>query len=473
MVSDVKDKIPGMKRLRTVLTIIFVLSVSILTSAPDTTTISGRVINGNGYTIRLMTYNDQVSYNRVTLESDTIGEDEKFSFNFFINSIKYCWLDLEFQPAELFIQPGQSYDVEIELKDLVLTNSYYNRSGLPVKFIKDDSDNLNLSIQDFNQLYNDFMLNYAESMQLRNSKVAYDNFMKAIELRFQNNQQPFFRDYITYKTASMQLFMRLKSRDNIGLENITGKSILYDNPEYMDFFHLYFEKYFITGSKYFSFNKTYDLVNGEASFSEIADSLLSDPVLRDMEVRELLILDGFKDLYNISGFKRSRILALIDQISVNGSTAETRMLAVNLLARLRRLQPGSPAPDFSLQEVNSGKSYSLADFSAKLLYLAFFDSGNPASQSELGLATDFYEEFKDKVAFVAVSVDKDFIQLKEYLTRAELPWLIVHYNGNLGLLEDFDANTFPHFILISGKGQIIRCPAPAPSENIQKLFNSF
>ena len=340
-----------------------------------------------------MTYNDQVSYNRVTLESDTIGEDEKFSFNFFINSIKYCWLDLEFQPAELFIQPGQSYDVEIELKDLVLTNSYYNRSGLPVKFIKDDSDNLNLSIQDFNQLYNDFMLNYAESMQLRNSKVAYDNFMKAIELRFQNNQQPFFRDYITYKTASMQLFMRLKSRDNIGLENITGKSILYDNPEYMDFFHLYFEKYFITGSKYFSFNKTYDLVNGEASFSEIADSLLSDPVLRDMEVRELLILDGFKDLYNISGFKRSRILALIDQISVNGSTAETRMLAVNLLARLRRLQPGSPAPDFSLQEVNSGKSYSLADFSAKLLYLAFFDSGNPASQSELGLATDFYEEF--------------------------------------------------------------------------------
>ncbi len=473
MVSDVRDKILGMKQLPSILAIFFLLFFSISSLASDTTSISGRVINGKGYTIRLMTYNDQVSYSRVTLKSDTIGEDEMFSFSVDINSTKYCWLDLEFQPAEIFIQPGQSYNLEIELKDLALTNSYYSRSGLPVKIIKDDDDHLNLSIQDFNQLYNDFMLNYAESAQSRNSKPAYDNFIKAIELRFQNNHHPFFRDYINYKTASMQLFMRLKSRDNIGLEYITGKPVLYDNPEYMDFFHLYFEKYFITGGKYITFNKTYDLVNGDASFHEIADSLLADPVLKDLEVRELLILDGFKDLYNISGFKRSRIIALISEMSANGSTPDSRWLAGDLLARLKRLQPGSQAPDFSLQAVNSGKSYSLSDFSGKLLYLAFFDSGNPASQSELGLTADFYEEYKDKVEFVAVSVDKDLLQLKEYIARAGLPWLILHYNGNLGLLEDFDANTFPHFILINGKGQIVRCPAPSPSENIQKLFNSF
>lgn len=451
---------------------IILLFISSILSASDTTTITGRVINGKGYTIRLMAYNDQVSYTRVTLQDAKIGDDERFMFSILIDTLKYCWLDVEFQQAELFIQPGQSYDVEIELKDASLSGSYYNRSGLPIKFLTDDSDHLNQSIQDFNQLYNDFLLDYAQSMQSRNSKTAYDNFMNAIDLRFQNNQHPFFRDYITYKTASMQLFMRLKSRDNIGLEYIAGKPVLYENPEYMDFFHLFFEKYFITGGKYFTFNKAYDMVNGDATFTVLSDSLRADPVLRDPEVRELLILDGLKDLYNISGFKRNRIIALITEVTLKGSSNESRMLAVNLLTRLKRLQPGSPAPGFTLPGINSDKNYTLSDFSGKMLYLAFFDSGNPASQSELGLAADFYEDYKDKVAFVAVSVDKDLTQLKAYLGRAELPWLVLHYNGNLELLEDFDANTFPHFLLISGTGQIIRCPAPSPSENIQKLFDS-
>jgi hypothetical protein len=472
MDSSVRCKISGMKQRSLIAIIIFFLFASFFSSANDTTSISGRVINGKGYTIRLMAYNDQVSYTRVTLQNYMIGEDEKFTFSFVIDTLKYCWLDIEFQQAELFIQPGQNYNVEIELKDPSLTGSYYNRSGLPIKFVTDDSDHLNQSIQDFNQLYNDFLLDYAENINPRNAKPAYDNFMKAIELRFQNNKNYFFRDYITYKTASMQLFMRLKSRDNIGIEFIAGKPVLYENPEYMDFFHLFFEKYFITGGKYFTFNKAYDLINGGASFAALADSLKADPVLRDLEVRELLILDGLKDLYNISGFKRARILALINEVVVKGSTPESRMLAGNLLARLKRLQPGSPAPDFLLPGINTVKEYSLADFSGKLLYLAFFESGNPASQSELGLAADFYEDYKDKVAFVAVSVDKDLLQLKDYLARAGLPWLVLYYEGNLDLLENFDANTFPHFLLIDGKGQIIRCPAPSPSENIQKLFDS-
>lgn len=461
-----------MKRRFPTLCIIFFLLVSSISSATDTTYITGRVINGKGLTIRLMAYVDQVSYTRVTLQTGLVGGDEKFSFLFPVDTLKYCWLDVEFQQAELFIQPGQSYDVEIELKDPSLTGSFYNRSGLPIKFVTDDSDHLNQSIQDFNQLYNDFLLDYAESMQSRNSKTSYTNFTTAIDLRFQNNHHPFFRDYITYKLAAMQLFMRIKSRDNIGLEYIAGKPVLYENPEYMDFFHLFFEKYFITGGKYFTFNKAYDLVNGDASFGEISDSLKADPVLKDQEVRELLMLDGLKDLYNISGFKRNRILALINEASFGGSTAESRMLAENLLSRLNRLQPGSPAPGFRLPGIKSDQQYSLSDFSGKMLYLAFFDSGNPASQSELGLVTDFYEDYKDKVAFVAVSTDKDILQLKDYLSRAELPWLILHYNGNLDLLENFDAITVPHFILIGSDGQIIRCPAPSPSENIQKLFDS-
>jgi peroxiredoxin len=438
----------------------------------ETSTITGRVVNGKDLTIRLMTYSDQVSYLRETLKSSLIKADEAFNFTFENNSVKYYWLDIEFQKVELFIQPGQTYEIEIELNNQSLSTSYYDRTGLPFKILKDDDEHLNLSIQDFNQLYNDFLLNYAEKARSVNAKTAYETFMTAINLRFQNSTNPYFRNYIRYKSASMQLFMRIKSRDNIGIEYFKGQPVLYENLEYMDFFHLFFEKYFITGGKYFTYNKTYDLINGNASLQEMIDSLGVDPVLQDVEVRELLLLDGLKELYNVSGFKRNRILYLVNEISKNGNSAESRKLADNLLVRLGRLQPGSPAPGFKLNCYVDNKDYQLADFSGKYIYLAFFESGNPACQSELGMISEFYDKYKDKVAFIAISIDKDMGRLADYLKMADLPWLVLLYGGNIDLLENYDASTFPHFLLIDDKGQIVRCPAPSPSENIQKLFNS-
>jgi peroxiredoxin len=269
------------------------------------------------------------------------------------------------------------------------------------------------------------------------------------------------------------LFMRLKSRETIGQDYITGQPVLYDHLEYMDFFHLYFEKYFLSVGKYVDYNETYDMVNGTATAAEILDSLKSDPVLKDMPVRELLLLDGLKELYNVSGFKRSRIIALINEISKTGHVYESRIYAENLITRLKRLQPGTPAPDFDLKNVSTRQDYKLSDFAGKYIYLAFFDSQNPACQSELGMISDVYDEYKNKVAFVAISVDKNMIALNDYLNRADLPWLVLNYQGNLELLEQYDATTYPHFVLINDKGMISRCPAPSPSENIHKLFGSF
>jgi peroxiredoxin len=438
----------------------------------ETSVLSGKVINGKDLTIRLMAYSDQVSYLRETLETVLIGEDGLFSFTLENNQVRFCWLDIEFQQAELFIQPGQTYEIELEYNEQALTASYFNRPGLAMKILKDDQDHLNLSIRDFNELYNDFLLNYTENIRSANARTMFDTFNKAIGLRFQNNRTPYFRDYIRYKTASMQLFMRLKSRDNLGIEYLSGQPVLFENPEYMDFFHLFFEKYFLTTGKYFNYNKTFDLVNGTGTAAAMLDSLKADPVLKDMGTRELLLLDGLKELYNVSGFKRSRILQMVNEISENGSNPEIRKMSANVLTRFKRLSPGSPAPGFKLREVITEQEYQLSDFRGKYLYLAFFESGNPACQSELSLAGEIYDDYKEKVFFVAVSADKDTGRLREYIEKAGLPWLVLQYDGNIGLLENYDASTFPHFLLIDDKGQIVRCPAPAPSENVNKLFGS-
>ena len=193
-------------------------------SAPAS--VSGRLINGKGYIIRLMTFSDQLTYLRQTLAKDTVGEDERFNLIVDINSIEYCWLDVEFQQVELFIQPGQNYELDIDLNNQSLSSSYYDRGKLPFKLTMDDTDHLNSSIQDFNQLYNDFLLNYSQKIREGGSKTAFDNFLKAIDLRFQNATNPYFLNYVKYKTASMQLFMRTKSRETIGSDYISSQPVL-------------------------------------------------------------------------------------------------------------------------------------------------------------------------------------------------------------------------------------------------------
>lgn len=434
--------------------------------------ISGTVRNGKGLTIRLMTYSDQLSYLRETLNSAQIGEDEKFFLTAEIDQVRYCWLDIDFQPVELFIQPSQSYEIEIQLIEGQLSTSYYDRGGLPFKIIKDDIDQLNISIQEFNQLYNDFLLDNNLKPGSGSSKTAYETFVRAIEFRFQNAKNRYLLDYTRYKTASMQMFLRLKSRENLGLEYIAGNPVLYENLEYIDFFHLYFDKYFLSYGKYFNYNKTYDLINESATLPAILDSMAVDPALEDLQVREMLLLEGLKELYYAPGFKRSRILFLVKEVEMNSIFAENQRLAKNLQTRFNHLQPGSPAPFFELTDLQSGKPYQLKDFSGKLLYLAFIDSGLPASQSELGLVSEFYNDYKDRVAFVAVSVDKNLEALKDYIRKSGSPWQFLLYGGNIDLLEQYDASTFPHFVLIDDKGLIRRCPSPSPSENIRKVFDA-
>ncbi len=295
----------------------FIISLLIVTgmkvhSGP--VTVKGRVNDAPGKVIRLMTYSDHISRLRQTIASDTISAEGEFGLQAEVPGTCYAWLDIGFQSAELFLKPGQEYTVEIGYDRQNVTSSYYDRLGLSLEIVRDDEDRTNLYIRDFNQLYNDFLLNYAAGGSSRNISGTFEAFRKAIQVRFQNVRSEYISGYIRYKTASMQLFLRLKSRDNLGLEYLSDQPVIYRNIEYMDFLHLFFEKYFIAGTKYFTYNKTNDLVNGTASLEAILDSLSADPVLESRELRELLLLQGMKELYGIPGFKKNRISGLIGEL---------------------------------------------------------------------------------------------------------------------------------------------------------------
>lgn len=458
-----------MKRSFTLLLIILVFASNVIGAV---TVVSGKVDGGKGLVIRLMTHSDRVSYLRETLSSCVIDDSGNFQLQTNLDETLHTWLDIEFSQGDIYLQPGMNYEVLILLEQSTLSYSYYDRPALPVSFIQDDPDRLNLYIRDFNGIYNDFILNYMSGRNNQNNAQSFQAFKTAVDLRFKNASNHYFRDYVRYKTASMEMFLRLKNRDKLGLECLSNQPVLFQNIEYMEFFHLFFEKYFLTGNKFFSYNKTYDLINGNASLETILDSLSKDPVLEGDELKQLLLLSGLKELYGNSGFDRQRIGSLLDELAESGCSESIKEIASNLETRFSRLKSGSPAPAFDLPAFDYKDEFKLSDFKGRWIYLVFFDSRNPACQAEMRMVSEWYEEVAGKVSFVAISVDQEPAAISGNPNILPEAWTILFYDNNMDLLESYDALTFPYFILIDKEGLIKSCPALSPSENIREVLNA-
>jgi peroxiredoxin len=85
------------------------------------------------------------------------------------------------------------------------------------------------------------------------------------------------------------------------------------------------------------------------------------------------------------------------------------------------LKPGTPAPDFTLQDVN-GKPVSSKDFLGKKVVLVFWASWCPDCREEIPLLKKMQSKADpDKVAFVSISFDRKFEALCTYVKEKEVP----------------------------------------------------
>jgi len=71
---------------------------------------------------------------------------------------------------------------------------------------------------------------------------------------------------------------------------------------------------------------------------------------------------------------------------------------------------------------------------------------------------------------VCISIDKELMTLDFYLQKKKYDWCFLHYGGNIELLENYSVSTFPIFLLLDQKGNILKYPALKPSEDVEKTF---
>lgn len=130
----------------------------------------------------------------------------------------------------------------------------------------------------------------------------------------------------------------------------------------------------------------------------------------------------------------------------------------------QRLTKGNPAPDFELEDIN-GKKVKLTDLRGKVLYVEFWASWCLPCVFEMKKVKKIKEHYKSNkdLMFVYISREENKDAWKYGIKEHKVEGLNL-FGNNTGVIEKYDADGVPKFVLIDREGKIISSNAPRPSE---------
>ena len=434
------------------------------------TSFSGIIPEAEKQEVRLLTYADHISGRKIILATDTINSDGYFKLDFNISATTYGILEINYYNYELILIPGENYYLEC---DSIITQNiqrpFYNKEKL--SGILTDSTGLNANISKFNLEYNDWLIkNFDQIYKKRRRNLIYE-FRDSTKTRFADVSQKYFKDYVNYKIASVELAAMSTAKPELFRKFLDGRPILYNNTEYMYFFNQFFDHYISSNSRAIKRNDLIYSINYIKSVPTLMDSLGKDTLLRNEKLRELVMLKGLRELYYTPDYSKTNIITMLAQIKLNSGFTEHKKIATNLLNTLTKLEKGSPAPDFTLPDLQN-EIQNLSHFTGKPLYISFVTSWSYGCLFELEMLKTLNEKYQDRINFVSVAMDDNIAIVQSLTDEKGYSWPFLYSGFQYQLINDYDVKTFPLFVMIDKDGNILQYPAPKPSESAEAYFDS-
>jgi peroxiredoxin len=305
------------------------------------------------------------------------------------------------------------------------------------------------------------------------SRKAYpkiDSFKLAMQKFYSDVHNKYFDTYITYTIAALEEKTKLSDK-KLFSNYISGKPIMYSNPEYMNFFNAFYKQKiqnFALSKEGFPLGFQ---INDRGSLPGVINILNRDPFMKNDTIAELVLLKGLYESYYDGSFKRGSIIAILQQISTDSRVAEHRQIAINILNSFSKLKAGSAAPFFELPDKN-GVTHSLDELRVKnYIYLMFYDAGCTSCLEQMKVITAFKKQYGERITFVSVSTDKSNAELKNFCAKnPKFDWLFLYDNTNGQLKSNYEIKSMPEYFLINPDGKFVQVPAESPDGEIDRAF---
>lgn len=449
------------------------LFITVICSNGQNTFINGNAAGAEGLKIKIKTTSDYISELSKKIDETTIEENGNFKLKASITEPIYAQIQIGFLKGDFYLEPGKTYTISISqqnYKEDDKESPFLSKKRLNIEFLNNDNNELNIMINKFNILYNEFVLKNFNALYQRRDRTRIDSLQSKINQEFGKSKNNYFNNYIKYRLAGLEQMGRIKNNKKLFANYISNQPVLYNHVEYMYFFNEFYEKFFYNGNHTIKTDDLKRYINTERSYLSLLDSLGRDSLVKNEVIRELVFLKGMKELYQSNAYKNENIIDIISRFANKTKFPEHKKIAFNLIETFVALKPGSTAPDFKLKDIK-GTSYTLSSFAGKYTYICFFTTWCAGCMPENDALVDLKKKYNEKVNFINIAADKQVLNLMYYVEKNKYDWIFLHADNNIDIFENYNINSFPVYILIDPQGKIVNFPALKPSEGIDIIFN--
>lgn len=437
--------------------------------------IKGKSAAGDAFVFRLYVQEDPISGLEVLVDQSRPDQAGNFMLGFEAREIQKVTIKVGLQSISLFVQAGKTYDLNFNEITLDDQNVFLPQSPLRVVF--ENEDMLNLVIDGFDYVYQDFIQNqFIDLIKYRDNNI-YRLFEKSVYKKLKETpledsvQYAFFKNYIAYRLADIRLSARLDERDSLGIEMIDKQNIELNNPAYSQFFMKYFDQYLFEYDKGELFSMVQKALSLGSSSAVILDKMGQDIVLRREQIRELVFIYALKQIYFKRQIKKESVNQILDHLSKNSKFELNRGVAANVYQSLISFQSGYPIPAFSLTNLH-GQLKNNDSYKGKYTYLMFVSPDCETCETDIRLLKALKDEYNDWMQLVTIYAGFNKEQANQWAKKQNADWDFLWFNDDFALLNDYKVKNFPKYLLLDKDATLLHYFPPTPREDFMGMLKA-
>lgn len=450
--------------------VMFILVSFIVQAVAQEITVSGKATGSQGDLIRVLVYADQFSMLEKSIAETYTDKTGAFALKTSLPKTTFGFLAMNLEKGECYLTPGGNYVFDIVLPDNVTQGSVFDKIPLQFSLKVENDGGLQSDIEQFNQLYNNFVYENAQAIYRSRSKKVIDDFKAKVNSHFDKTSNQYFKDYVHFAFVSLDWLSKRMSDAKV-MEALVLQPVLYQNIQYTEFFKTYFDNYLELLA-----NKHYDemvfLLNQSKTDEGLIHFIQRDSLLRtNDQVTELVMMLLMSKFYYVADVQKTALIQKYKQISSTSQFGPNREIALHFIEKLTQLDYGFPAPEFELINLK-GASVNLQEYRGKFVLLDFVSSGCQVCVSDLVKLVKIQTRFADTLDVITLVVNQSG-EKASLKSLDEYGWTFLSVPKTSLLPEQYHVRTFPTYVLINPDGSMAYATMPMPDENMELMISRF
>jgi len=462
---------------------IFILSTAVSARAAETV-FQGKAVSYAGQKLAFLTYSDMISFKEIEVAACAISDSGEFKCSATLDETSLIFIKLGVYNCIFYAEPGLVYNIQLPQKrdksEAEQMNPYFEDVTIhliarPVdvtanRSIPAGKEEVNQLIRSFNDAFNPFYYKYVVNAYINTvDQEEIKGALQSITEPFSDVNNPFFKKYMDYRLGLLKHFGAQQSTARIIDDYFNSKSVLYQNPAYMELFNEIFYDYFETFTSENPQSNLLNIINREINLDKLRSQLKKEKVFSNDTLLELVLIKNLYDCFYKDTYSKPAILILMDSLSAKTNIALHRTVISDIKMEITRLLTGSEPPSFKLYDKDS-TLIGLDDFKGKYVYLVFCNSYSYYCIREFELLSDLNSRHSSYLAIITILVDDNRQAMKDLLKTNNYNWTFLHYSSQPEIINEYEVKAYPSYYLIGPDGRLIASPAPSPLEGFENYL---